>query len=1334
MQNYGQTPGYQQPGSAAGFAGQQGGPTPAPPPPQPGYGVPQGYQSIPPQAQSQWTIATPTQTQVPGAWNQSQQQIMAGYNPGTYGAMPAAQQQQQQYVQQQQQGQPPPSPPKPQGFAAAVQRQEQLQKQQQPQQAWPQQPQQTTGFIPQAQQGGYPIQGNPQQAYQQAAPPPPSAVQGAAYYPPPQGGRPSSTNSITQAVANSNAQPTGSPQVPATASPVRQQSTYIPPALNGQGGQQYTPSNTNSAQRVYASTPPPNAPGWQQVQPTQSAQPVYQSQQPPPLPVRFSQQAGQIQQQQQYYQYGQQAFAQYPPQTPTPPQQTSSPFQAQQHNYQQQPQGQSQVQAQAQNQWQPPPPPAPVPNPQTLPPSYANQQAAQQPQTQTSGQEQAPLNRTNTAVTNLSESNPSQPVSPVSNRPSLSFASGQRPSYERVDSIGSVAFANYQAQRANDKPLPQTQPTPPPPRDDKSTFSALAAGGPSDWEHLGGGDEIDDEELFAAKPKQQENKATQSSSVELPAHVPSPPSTHGFPSPAVHPANLDSNDSGETYMPTPPSSTANLSEQRPPYPAHGGFVVNDAIVAPLRTAPKPADNTQRLRDNHLASESLPGSAQVDSLTAEIKAKDELIDQLRADLQRETDTRNAEIGLFTAERLKLESESEAARNHAANEMSVLQAQIDNMRLTADQANANSDAVAREKERDNTIAELRHQLEVERTKELPKPTAADLIPDLDPWYVSSLEKYIAMLRSEAMEPQLEEKMKIFKAFMKAESAARGIDFFDTPPKVPAKEPVQGSNSDISDARPNLRVQVPQEIVDEDDHDYSPGGRPILMRQPTMPSLENIQPRAPTAPSVQSTTILTPTSSVDDDANKTPIQSLPEGQPQSQYKAYIPPSTKPEEPAPLSHRFSMNFSGTPTGARGPDEIFFGTGQPRTQRYEDDADEPIPRPLSLHPHRPTSMILPSKDDGNKILAAILPRHLEGPTSRQLQELKYKLKNAEIELVGAKKLEQIWEESASLTRWKNDDARRKRQDENEERNDELFNGNEISYAEMKQMEEDFKSKEAALKTKKVEEEYKSYVEAVFDPVYNGLEAEMHSLMDVYVEAEHLLQTSVSGIKSLEGGDPPSTEDCLELLDAIYKQVEKRHEGVVHVVAERDRCYKKTEIQPLYATGKIAQVRDTEKHFESAEKQAALKAKREKARRIGQLVSFAEDVVVNALSTEQKEMDQIVAAIKSLDDGTGDADLLARAHSTLDALKRSSKALLTLFNDLEVELNSAVMDADIAEAQSQNADAKRVQELQAEKKQGEKKLVEEYIRRVRVLESDQTELKELVERKMSKGHGNADQK
>lgn len=38
MQNYGQTPGYQQPGSAAGFAGQQGGPTPAPPPPQPGYG------------------------------------------------------------------------------------------------------------------------------------------------------------------------------------------------------------------------------------------------------------------------------------------------------------------------------------------------------------------------------------------------------------------------------------------------------------------------------------------------------------------------------------------------------------------------------------------------------------------------------------------------------------------------------------------------------------------------------------------------------------------------------------------------------------------------------------------------------------------------------------------------------------------------------------------------------------------------------------------------------------------------------------------------------------------------------------------------------------------------------------------------------------------------------------------------------------------------------------------------------------------------------------------------------------------------------------------------
>ena len=148
----------------------------------------------------------------------------------------------------------------------------------------------------------------------------------------------------------------------------------------------------------------------------------------------------------------------------------------------------------------------------------------------------------------------SQPVSPINNRQSVNYNSNSQAGLGRAGSVSSIALANLQAQRAAEnrtsspKPAPPKMPTPPPPRDDKSKFSALASGGPSDWEQLfEGEDEIDDEELYAKKT----DKPVQLDSVELPAHVPSPPSTHGFPSPQVHPAPLHG-ERRDTYAPTPP--------------------------------------------------------------------------------------------------------------------------------------------------------------------------------------------------------------------------------------------------------------------------------------------------------------------------------------------------------------------------------------------------------------------------------------------------------------------------------------------------------------------------------------------------------------------------------------------------------------------------------------------------------------------------------------------------------------------------------------------------------------------------------------------------------------
>jgi hypothetical protein len=990
----------------------------------------------------------------------------------------------------------------------------------------------------------------------------------------------------------------------------------------------------------------------------------------------------------------------------------------------------------------------------------------------------------------------------------VSTASGYQTTAGRTESVSSIALANLHAHRAETKtPLlkpPLHLPAPPPPRDDKSRFSVLGAGAPSDWEHLGDGEEIDDEELFGVKNQGTKSEATQPDSFELPAHVPSPPSTHGWPSPATNPAPLDSGGWGEAYAPTPPSVTT-----------------DHAVVAPLRTTPKPTQSMQPphegsiVNDGGWATQSVPSQQQRQrtSVTtgfvidegawnasqqtptqpsgpwgaetrgdvvsgakpsgpdhvAELKAKDEVITQLRMELEREHSALQAEIETLKVDNEKFRSDLEAAKLHAAGEGDVLRAQIETMRAAADQASANSDSSAKEtgvtierlkedvegkehniEERNNTIADLRRQLEVEKTKELSKPTPADLLPDMDPWYASSLERYIAMLRDEAHEPQIDSKISIFKAFMKAESGVRGIDYYDAQPQAPTVEPRVShqsearsrATSNISARTQDLSVQVSQESSPTDDYvSYSPGGRPILPRRATLPPTETTQVPSHATLSVQSTTILTPTSSVDDDSNKTPVPSPPEGQTQAHYKAYVPPTSMSSDLAPLSHRHTMSFFSVPAVAspsehsKGHDEIFFGAHQPLVSKSasrpsSSEANTPVPAPLTLNQRRPASAApTPAKEDPNMMLARLLPSQLDpGHSSRIVNELGGKLERIGSKSDNTDELTKSWEKSASLSRRKLDNARRKRQEETEV-NDDLFNSNEISYAEMNQLEDEFKQKEADLKAQEDKDEYKSYVDAVFDPVFDKSQAEIKALMDLYVEAERLLEASASGTKSIEATDTPNTKDCLELLKGLHEQVEKRHDIVVHIVAERDKRYKKTETQPLYAAGQITQMKTMEKHFDNTEKQTVLKARHEKAERIGDLVSLAEDIVVDAVGTEQKEIDSIVAAIKALDDGAGDANLLSHAHNTLKTLKCSSKALLTLFNVLEIELNDAVIDAEITAVKAESADMGRLKELEMEKTEGRRKMGGEFERRVRVLEKDEGEVEELIRRKKGSGKG-----
>jgi hypothetical protein len=1098
-----------------------------------------------------------------------------------------------------------------------------------------------------------------------------------------------------------------------------------------------------------------------------------------------------------------------------------------------------------QSQWQPP---------QDTNQGYGQQQ--QQQQWQTGHQAQSAMaeqgndqlsNQGNSAPDVVNETNSQNyVVSPITSRHSASFSPGHLAGSGRTEHVSSIALANLHSQRTEDRNNSPKPPsfqalTPPHPRDDKSKFSALGGGGPSDWEVFGAGDEVDDEDIFMKKSEK--NESAQLDSVELPAHQPSPPSTLGWPSPAQSTAAPLSEERRDTYEPTPPPNTAKPAPLTSSQMQQQSFIVNDAVVAPLKTSPKPMqkfqppspqrsgfvmgevlwDQSKQEQSQHdippaQVSQITPSSAtqtpqyapdkqlqqpppiitnpardatewgssqqtptQVHNSwqaqtsrdhAAELKAKDEALERLQARSEQEMMDLRTQV-----ERLK--SDANTAAMHTANDKSVQDNEMQELRAAFEQAKLEADGAASEssktleriqedmegkedtiKEREVTIVNLRRELDLERTKEPPEPAApvpADLIPDIDPWYAGSLVRYIAMLRSEAGEPQVEDKIKVFKAFLRAESNIRGLEYYDEAPAMPVPRPVASQpveqptlsrKSSNASSRPrDLTVTVPQDSTSDDGYEYSPGGRPVLRSLETSLQ-EGAAPPQSVNTSAHSTAIMTPTSSADDGSDKTPIQSTPGERPQSQYKAYVPPGGTQKDPVISTHRQTMPFHNTsgvatPLGLKNRDETFFGTNQPqgsksnsRSTSSDEIANVPVPAPLSFPANRPLSTVLSPKMNPVDVLVKLLPTQVTSTEpSHLIDEIRNKSKDVNSN-VNVEELTKTWEKSASLTRKKNDDARRKREEDNEEHNNDLFDSNEISYAEISQLEEDLREHERELKAQEDRDEYQEYVETIFDKVYNGIQDEIKTLVDLYIEAENLLHTSISGVRSLEGSGMPSTKASLSLLRDLHEKIERNHTRVHLAVAERDKRYKKTETQPLYASGNMIKMKSVERHFEVASAQALARAKSDSAQRMADLITTAEDIVVAAVSSEQADLDRILAALRALPDASAPPDLVARANVSIAQLKSSSKDILSLFHALERDLVAAHLAADVAHARAEGADAARVRQIETEASDAEAKLREEFERKVRVLEQDSEDIARLLEIKRTgaeeEGQGEAE--
>ncbi|KAF2757036.1 hypothetical protein EJ05DRAFT_511783 [Pseudovirgaria hyperparasitica] len=1349
------------------------------------YGY-QTYGSGPPPNQNQnWQQNQSTQWQHTAQdqvqqQHQQQQLPQSGYNPGTYGVMPGAQQNgapvpqipprdsSQQYSQYNQNA--PPPPPKLPGVYQSNS-------------------QQHTYSAPTQPQNSY---GQSNVPYQVPQPPVPQP-----YYPPP-----STTQTPVQYGSTQGSFSAPSPPVPSSSMPGMSESrpAYIPPSLSGQGVASYMPSNTNPLPGVYV-PPPPDVPAWtqaSQIAPKNKfkytppvVHPNYQNSTPDygtnPAGVHSYQQPGvpssgqhmppqnqqqwESQGQPQQYAHTAQGQSEYTNPTPNhtqqnlyqqPTQQTQSWSGPQEPNPQHVYSNQPQSQPQTQNNWQ-----------QQSMSQDSNFHTYPQPQNQPDHRPSIPISQDSYS----SVSSPhNEPISPLSHRQSMDFGRSNLP-IRRADSLGlGRKPVGSSASSIKEEAVPPTAQahTISPATPAATGASALGFGGPSDWEHFGAGvEEVDDTASFDAKvtqgpPSPKEHISELPSNPSPPPHSASTqevdhrpgPATEGWPTPpAPAPATLDMPPPGlpTGYDPIPPpeathssnASVVSIEQGRSGTPAQQQWDRRSApssrpsSIASLRQPwQRPTVPPNKISETTSTSMSNDGG---------FVSPSQHSNQIHQSLGPSS---NENQGASAAQ--QQHDPHDHSVMHAAHVSPVLEPNND-----INSGNKPDEIASRFGIDDGSLTMESKQAPVER-QDTPKPGTPpkprDLIPDLDPWYAGSLERYIEMLRQEAAALAVEDKISIFKGFLAAESQARGIPYYHDLPVGP----VIAAISDTADAqlkdehegaviesKPSLDVTRPKVSTTVDDfvlvsteEQYSPGGRPVMIGRsqdqdtPASDVRENDSSRPPTRESPDDQTKSFVSRENPDPARK--------GSPSNAYTPYrhnlttsdsnqsakltssapvpddtSPPSTQPTQDMPppgfkpytptevltsvsmvaSPHLFSPTAEGhrfTSSNSRQEHDLFFNKEPPKPEaklipstsispatpvdRKPDSPPIDVPKgnpPQSL-PTNPepshVSTSVPNKQADVHNLKSKLPSRIPSvaPSHPHLAMILDDLpKRFPSNFAFISELTKSFEATAMVLRQKNEKERQQRQEAEEARTNSLFDNNEISYADIGVLEDKFKADEAQHKAQEDQAEYNKYNEAVFNEVYLRLQKEIGELMESWQETISHLEHGLAGKAAIEGGstegEPGTTFQAVQTIRALHRALEERHDRVAGAISERDKKYKKTQVQPLYAAGNIKKLKEMERHFDAAEKNASLQHREQRAMRLKELFDIVEYNVQRAVEQNFSYRKEILDALPA----ESDPEVRKTAKDTLRLLSDSSMDLMQALGEIERELCNAEFDVEV---------------------------------------------------------------
>ena len=316
------------------------------------------------------------------------------------------------------------------------------------------------------------------------------------------------------------------------------------------------------------------------------------------------------------------------------------------------------------------------------------------------------------------------------------------------------------------------------------------------------------------------------------------------------------------------------------------------------------------------------------------------------------------------------------------------------------------------------------------------------------------------------------------------------------------------------------------------------------------------------------------------------------------------------------------------------------------------------------------------------------------------------------------WDRENRKVRVKQDEERDARQADSEAHIDGLFNDNEIGYADIGDLEADFKLVEAERKYQEDQQELEFFTREVYQPVTDRLQKELSELNTQYTLAVDLLDLESEPASRFLRPDSGKAEMgyVMSCVLSLFNKLELRHQKIAEADVERERRRKRLELTVLYTNGDNQGVRKLDQEFAVAEKMQVLHEARTKDTRANKLMDSFDRATVRGLGDNQTFVDDLLDRVRQLKEvilkdpanisqevyaPQGPRDTMTLAQKAIDFVLADSQKLLTVSNVADKMLNEADYAVSVAEARVSNAEQATYDKLAHEKEKEDAKIVED---------------------------------